>query len=101
MSRSCYQISAQCIKLNVRVTPGAARSEPTAVRQGELWYRVAARPEMGKANKELLRSLSKALGVSRSQVELRSGHASRHKVIDVSPAALSPLRKLLERLEAD
>ena len=99
MSDSCYQKSADCINLSVRVTPGAGRSEPTAIRQGELWFRVAARPEKGKANKELLRCLARALGIPRSQVRLRSGHGSRHKVIEIAPAGLAPLRRLLDGLE--
>jgi uncharacterized protein (TIGR00251 family) len=99
MSGSCYQKLADHIKLNVRVTPGADRSEPTAIRQGELWFRVAAPPEKGKANRELLRSLAKALGVPRSQVLLRSGHGSRHKVLEIAAAGLTPLRRLLDGLE--
>jgi len=69
--------------LEVKVTPGAGRSEVTGVRKGILHVKTAAPPVHGKANKELIDYLSRALGVSRSAVSIIKGEASRHKVIEV------------------
>ena len=59
---------------------------------------MAARPERGRANKELLKALSKALGIPRSQIAIVSGHTSRHKVVALAASALVPLQRLLDLL---
>lgn len=70
--------------LEVKVTPGAVRSEVTGVREGILHVKIAAPPVRGKANRELIDYLSRALGVSRSDISIVKGEASRHKVIEVA-----------------
>jgi hypothetical protein len=65
------------------VSPGAARSEIVG-RHGEAWkVRVAAPPESGKANDALVELLASTLGVSRSGIEILSGHGSRDKTVVV------------------
>jgi uncharacterized protein len=71
-------------RLEVKVTPGAARSEITGIKDGILLVKIAAPPERGKANKELTDCLSRTLGISRSAVSVVKGQASRHKVIEVA-----------------
>lgn len=71
------------VRLRVRVTPGAASSEVTG-RVGEAWrVRVAAPPERGRANDELVRLLSQRLGVARSGITLVSGHTARDKLVEL------------------
>lgn len=76
------------LRLQVRVTPRASRNEITGFTDGTLHVRVAAPPDKGKANKELIDYLSRVLGVSKSALRLLRGHASRNKVIAVD--GLSP-----------
>jgi uncharacterized protein YggU (UPF0235/DUF167 family) len=45
----------------------------------ELEVRVAEAPTDGAANAAVEKLLAKALGISRSEVSIISGHASRHK----------------------
>jgi uncharacterized protein YggU (UPF0235/DUF167 family) len=45
--------------------------------------RVAAPPESGKANDALVELLASTLGVSRSGIEILSGHDSRDKTVVV------------------
>jgi uncharacterized protein YggU (UPF0235/DUF167 family) len=49
----------------------------------ELEIRVAEAPADGAANEAIEKLLAKALGIGRSQISITSGHASRHKRIDV------------------
>jgi uncharacterized protein (TIGR00251 family) len=49
--------------------------------------RLTAPPVEGAANQALVRFLAERLGVSRSAVELVSGHAARRKVVAVSSAS--------------
>jgi hypothetical protein len=70
-------------RLEVKVTPGAARSEITGVLEGVLQVKIAAPPVHGKANRELIEFLSRELGVGRSAVSVVKGQASRHKLVAV------------------
>ena len=75
-------------RLQLRVSPGAARSVVVG-RHGAGWkVRVAAAPEDGKANDALVRLLADTLGVAARDVEIVSGHASRDKIVAL--AALEP-----------
>ena len=47
----------------------------------EVW--VSQAPEKGKANQAVIEALSDHLGVPRSKLSVSSGHASRHKVIEI------------------
>jgi uncharacterized protein (TIGR00251 family) len=65
----------------VKAVPGASRSEIVG-RLGEaLKVRVAAPPEGGKANREILELLAEKLGLPAAGVTLVSGPASAAKVV--------------------
>jgi uncharacterized protein (TIGR00251 family) len=71
-------------RLKVRVRPGAGRTRIKEKRAGVLRMDVAAAPEKGKANAELVRFFAKLLGIPRSGVRIRSGERSRDKVVGLS-----------------
>ena len=64
--------------------PGAKRSAVAGLHGAALCVRIAARPIEGAANRELVRVLAEALGVSQSAVVLRAGVHGRHKRLHVS-----------------
>lgn len=70
-------------RLSVRVRPGASRNEIKGFAGEVLRVNIAAPPEKGRANAELVRFLSAALGVDRQQVSLLSGQTGRSKVVAV------------------
>jgi uncharacterized protein (TIGR00251 family) len=68
----------------IRVTPRSAKPGVGGWRAGadgreELEVRVAEAPADGAANDAVVKLLARALGISRSEVSIISGHASRHK----------------------
>lgn len=73
------------LELSLRVTPGAARTEITALMaNGTTWkMRVAAPPERGKANAEIIRFLEKTTGC---RVAVVAGDHTRNKRVRLSPA---------------
>jgi uncharacterized protein (TIGR00251 family) len=76
-------VSGVVCRLKVKAVPGASRSEIVG-RLGEaLKVRVAAPPEGGKANCEILELLAEKLGLPAAGVALVSGAASPAKVIEL------------------
>ena len=86
-------------QLAVRVTPRSAKPGIGGWRAGadgreELEVRVAAAPTDGAANDAVVKLLAKALGVSRSELTIISGAASRHKRVAVPCDAAEARRRL-------
>ncbi len=74
--------------MQLRVSPGAARSAVVG-RHGSGWkVRVAAPPEDGRANEALVRLLAGTLSLSSRDVEIVSGHGGRDKIVAL--AGLEP-----------
>jgi len=85
--------------LAVRVTPRSSRPGLGGWRTGadgrvELEIRVAEPPADGAANDAVVRLLSKALGISRSELSIISGSTSRHKRIAI-PFEVEEVRRRL------
>ena len=76
--------STGLVRFYVRVRPGAPRTVVVAVMDDDsVKIAVAAPPEGGKANAELLRYLSREFGVPLSNVRIVSGKTQRVKLIEV------------------
>jgi uncharacterized protein (TIGR00251 family) len=70
-------------QLEVKVTPNASRNEITGWHDNVLQVKIAAAPEKGKANKELIDFLGRALGVKKSDISIVKGETSRNKSIEI------------------
>ncbi len=69
---------------NVRVVPRASKSEIVGEHDGALKVRIAAPPVDGAANEELIKVLSKKLGVPKSAIQILSGQTSKMKQVRIS-----------------
>ncbi len=69
-------------RIAVRVTPKASRNRIMR-EDGVIRVYVTTVPEGGKATKEVIKLLARALGVPKSQVELLRGATSRDKVFGI------------------
>lgn len=72
----------------IRVTPRSAKPgiagwRAAADGREELDVRVAEAPADGAANEAVIKLVARALGISRSEVSIISGHSSRHKRVAV------------------
>lgn len=86
-------------QIAIRVTPRSAKPGTGGWRAGadgreELEIRVSEAPADGAANSAIEKLLAKALGLSRSQVTIISGHSSRHKRVGV-PFDMDEVRRRL------
>ena len=83
------------VRFGVKVVTKASKSSIVGFEGELLKVRLAAAPVDGKANDELISILAKALHVSRSAVTIRSGLASRRKLIEVENCSEQKLKQLL------
>lgn len=67
--------------LKVKVKTSAGAFSITGIHDSEMAVTLKAVPEKGRANRELISSLSKALAVPRKRIGIARGAASRHKIV--------------------
>ncbi len=83
------------IRLNVRVTPNAARDEVKSVAPDLIEIRLRAPAVDSKANEALIKFLAAKLGVRPSAVGIVRGATARRKVVAVADLDLTlALRRL-------
>ncbi len=79
---SLADLATQGAEISVRVTANASRT--ALLRDGDgLRAYVTAVPEDGRANREVAKLLSRALGIAKSRLTLLRGARSRDKVFRV------------------
>lgn len=85
-----WKATPEGVVIPVKVIPKASRNEILGWENGELKIRVAAQPDKGCANEELLAFLAKELRIAKSRIKLLSGATSRHKRICLVGLTLLP-----------
>jgi len=70
--------------VTVHVLPRASREEVAGLFGDAVRVRLTAPPLDNRANEALVRFLAKALGVSRSRVEVAAGRRGRRKVVRIA-----------------
>lgn len=71
--------------LRIKVSPGAPNSEFKDLLDDEtLKLNIAAAPEKGKANRELIRFLAREMRINKNQVTIISGLTEKLKLIKIS-----------------
>ncbi len=87
--------------LTIRVTPRARKTEFSGLMEdGTLRIRVSAPPVEGKANKALIKFLSKVLKVRKNQIEIVAGEKGLDKIVSILDMSAEQVQeKILEHLE--
>ena len=88
------------IQVKILAKPGAKQNQITDLSPEGVGVQIAAPPVEGEANAELVKYLSKVLGVRKSDVSLDRGSKSRNKVILVDKEAklsVDSIRQLISR----
>lgn len=83
------------VSFAVRVVPRASKTEIVGELDGAVKVRVASPPVDGAANTEIVKFLSKRIGVARSSVEIVSGLTSKTKRIRIIGVTAEALRAAL------
>jgi uncharacterized protein (TIGR00251 family) len=83
LNHNCCRIAGDEIHIAIKALPGASKTEFAGVQEQYLRVRIAAAPEDGRANAELIAFIAKSLGCSKREVRLLRGTQSRQKTIAV------------------
>lgn len=82
-------------RLNIKVVPGASRTEIAGWLGDELKIRVSKPPEKGKANSEVEALICRALAIPAGSARVVRGHRSARKVLEIGELALGEIRNRL------
>lgn len=70
--------------IQVKVIPKSPRTQLVEIMPDETWkIRIAAPPEKGKANEELIKFLAKHFGCKKSEIKIISGQTDQRKLVKV------------------
>ncbi len=77
-------VEGEQTRIVMRVQPAASQNQIVGFKNGVLYLRIAAPPTKGKANQELVKFLSRVLGVTKSSLTIEKGMTSKMKTIAIS-----------------
>ncbi len=86
---------AGAIRFSVHVRPRSSRSTIVGVRDGSLDVALKAPPAEGAANEELRKLFARVFEVTRRDVSIIVGVASRNKLVEINGVAPDAARELL------
>jgi len=66
-------LSENSLNIQVQIQPGSSKDQIIGLHNGRLKIKISAPPVDGKANQNLIEFISKALGVSKSKIEILKG----------------------------
>jgi uncharacterized protein (TIGR00251 family) len=92
----CLRITGNELLLDIKAAPGSSKSRIAGISAGRLRVTVAAVPEGGKANEELRSFLSKAFGIAKKEIVLKTGEHSRLKTIGIPAVYQNSIEKILD-----
>jgi uncharacterized protein len=91
---SFFSPTSQGYLLRLTVVPGAQRTQVVGLHGDRLKIRLAAPPEKGLANRELIDFLAHSLKLPKSSLQLTMGAQSRLKVVAVNDLSPDLARRL-------
>lgn len=99
-----YEITPKGCLLKVRVSPNASKCAVCGMftdsgGQDFLKISLISIPEKGKANLELIKFLSRLLGIAKSRFLLISGETDRYKKILLTPPVSEEVLQVIKKLE--
>ncbi len=83
------------MRIVVQVKPRSRDTRLVQESDGTLMMNVAAPPEKGKANRLIVKWISKKPGKSSSQVQIVAGHHSNTKTIEILETSEAELSRIL------
>jgi uncharacterized protein (TIGR00251 family) len=71
------------MKLRIKIIPQAQHNKIVGWQNNTLKIKINASPKKGKANKELIKFLTKEWNISKSEIVILKGEKSRTKILQI------------------
>jgi len=84
------------IFLALKITPNAAKNQIMGWEDAVLRLRIKGIPEKGRVNEQLIAFLAESLQIAKSQIEIVSGHTTRHKRVKIAKITPKQFEECLE-----
>lgn len=84
------------VRFDVLVKPKASRNAIIGVHNGALKIAITAAPEKGKANKAIVKLLSRLLKIPKNSIKIVSGETSSRKIIEIEGVSSGLIKKLVK-----
>ena len=91
-------MSAKITNISVKVQPNAGRNQVVGFKNGVCKIKIAAPPDKGKANKEIIIFLSNILGLRKNSINIIKGETSHKKLIVITGVNKEEVNAKLEAL---
>lgn len=98
IEKLCIKIHKDGLCIVVITHPQSNEDRINGIHDGMLKIDVTAPPEKGKANKAVVKLLSKELGVPKSLIEILGGETSRKKVVLIKGMDLEALKNIFREI---
>lgn len=85
------------LTLNIYIIPRSSKSEIIGIYNDSLKIKLKAPPVDNAANDELIRFLREKLNIRKSNIEIKSGHKQRKKIVSVSRCDIKTISSLLQQ----
>jgi uncharacterized protein (TIGR00251 family) len=95
---SCIRPAGDLLLLDIKVQPGASKSELVGIKDGRLKVRIAAAPEDGRANAELAALFAGLFHCAKRDITLKTGEKSRLKTLALPRGYLAKLEEIMNNL---
>jgi uncharacterized protein (TIGR00251 family) len=89
MSQAWCTALADGVRLSVRITPNAKKTEVLGILDDALKIKLQAQPIEGKANEALIRFIADKLDLPRRAIVITHGELNKHKLLKVESAGLT------------
>jgi hypothetical protein len=97
MANRAQSKGVEATTLSVRIQPRASKNELTIMEDGGIKIRLTAPPVDGAANEALIRFLADTFSLSRSQIEIVSGHTSKNKIVRIEGISREDAQRVLNK----
>ncbi len=82
--KDCIKIDNNLWKISLKIVPNSSKNDFVGMMaDGNFKLKIQAVPEKNKANKAIIKLISKKLGISQSKIQIISGETQAKKLVSI------------------
>ncbi len=93
-----YKKKGNGILLKIKAVPNSSKNRFCGIMDGALKVKIKAPAVENKANEELIKFLSKELGIPKSQISIDSGNTSKLKIVYIETCSIEQIKTFCDTI---